>query len=96
MSSTAALDSSQIGKIGIGAIVALVVVGVLLSLAITAVVGRLVIVAAVVVLGAVVWQQRTTIQDHVNKCELSMSFFGVAVHAPRQVVDECRARQLPK
>jgi hypothetical protein len=93
MSAALALDSSQIGKIGIGVIIALVVIGVLLSLVITALVARLVIVVVVVVLGIFVWQQRASIQDHVKKCNLSMSFFGIDVHAPADVVSRCRQVQ---
>ncbi|MDT4938591.1 MAG: hypothetical protein QOG80_2262 [Pseudonocardiales bacterium] len=87
-----ALDSTQIGKIGIGVIIALVVVGVLLSLLVTAVVGRIIIAIVVIVLGAVVWQQRASIQDKINKhdCKLSGSFFGFTVKAPADVVRACQ------
>lgn len=90
MTDVVALNSNQITTIGVGAIVALVVIGFLLSLLITAVVARIVIVVAVVALGAVVWQQRGEIQDRVKKCELDLSFVGIHIDAPDDVVAKCR------
>jgi uncharacterized metal-binding protein len=90
MTSVAAFDSSQITKIGVGVIIALVVVGFLLSLIITAIVGRVVVLVVVVALGALVWQQRTSIENHVKKCQLNMSFLGVHVNAPKDVQAQCR------
>ena len=87
------MDSDQIGKVGIGVIVALIVVGVVLSFVITALVWRLIILAVVVVVGIFVWQQRSSIQDHVKKCDLNMSFFGIDVHAPSDVVARCKQVQ---
>jgi len=85
-----AIDSSDITKIGIGVIVALVVLGFLLSLVLTAIVARVIILVVVVGLGIFVWQQRTTIEDHVKKCDLNMTFFGVHVNAPDSVVQHCQ------
>lgn len=93
MTSVVALNSDQIGKIGIGTIIALVVIGALLSLVIKAVVGRIVILVVVVALGVLVWQQRATIQDHVDKCKLDMTFMGVHVKAPKDVVAKCQDAQ---
>jgi hypothetical protein len=90
MTSVTALDSTQITKIGVGAIIALVVVGFLLSLIITAVVGRIIIAVVVVALGILVWQQRTVIEDHVKKCQLDMSFMGIHVNAPEAVKQACQ------
>jgi small-conductance mechanosensitive channel len=94
---TLALNSDQIGKLGIGIIVALVVLGLLLSLIVTAIVGRIVIALVVVVLALVTWQQRSSIQDKINKhdCKLSASFFGFTVNAPDDVVRACN-QQLKK
>lgn len=94
MTSVTALDSSQITKIGIGVIVGLVVVGLLLSLIITAVLGRIILAVVVVVLGVVVWQQRTAIEDHVSKhkCDLNSTFFGIHVRAPDNVVAACNGQ----
>jgi hypothetical protein len=90
MSAALALDSSQITGVGIGVIVALVVIGALLSLVVTALVGRVIILAVVVALGVIVWQQRTSIENHVKKCQLDMSFVGVHVNAPADVVQKCK------
>jgi len=89
MTSVTALDSSQITKIGVGVIIGLVLVGALLSLIITAIVGRVIILVVVVALGALVWQQRTVIEDHVKKCQLNMTFLGIHVNAPKDVREHC-------
>jgi uncharacterized protein YacL len=89
MTTIAALDSSQITRIGVGTIIGLVVAGLLLSLIVTAIVARIVIAVVVVVLAALVWQQRTVIEDHVKKCQLDMSFLGVHVDAPKHVQQNC-------
>jgi uncharacterized metal-binding protein len=86
---TTALNSDQIGKLGIGIIIAMVVLGFLLSLVITAIVGRLVILLVVVVLAVVVWQQRTEIKNKVADCKLNGTFFGVHVSAPKDVISAC-------
>jgi len=85
-----ALDSGQIGKLAVGVIVGLVVLGVLVGLVLTAIISRLIILVIVVLLGLLVWQQRSTIEDHVKNCNLTMSFFGATVHAPADVVQRCR------
>ena len=89
MTSVAALDSSQITKIGIGVIIGLVLVGFVHSLIITAILGRVIIAVVVVALGVLVWQQRTVIEDHVKKCQLDMTFLGVHVNAPKDVTQAC-------
>lgn len=93
MNSVAAIDSSDITKIGIGATVAVVVIGLLLSMIITALVARVVILVIVVLLGVFIWQQRSVIEDHVKKCQLNMSYFGAHVDAPKSVQDRCHQVQ---
>jgi protein-S-isoprenylcysteine O-methyltransferase Ste14 len=85
-----ALQSDQLTKIGIIATIALVVIGLLLSVVITAIVGRLIVLLVVVGLAVLVWQQRANIQNHINKCQLNMSFVGVHVDAPPSVVQKCQ------
>ena len=92
MTDAVALNSNQITTLGVGAIIALVVIGFLLSMVITAVVGRIVILVAVVALGAVIWQQRTEIKHRVDECRLDMTFLGVHVQAPKDVVKACQDR----
>ncbi|HEX3335198.1 MAG TPA: hypothetical protein VHS54_01975 [Jatrophihabitans sp.] len=91
MSNVEALNAGDITKVGLIVIVALIVIGLLLSIVITALVGRLIILVAVVVLGAVVWQQRSSIEDKINshKCDLSATFFGIHLDAPQAVKDAC-------
>jgi small basic protein len=89
---TVGLDSGQINTLGIGLIVGIVVIGLLLGLLISAIVGRIIVLVVVAALGVLVWQQRATIQDHVKKCELNMTFLGVHVKAPQDVTSQCRAR----
>ncbi|MEP7019250.1 MAG: hypothetical protein ABI808_01270 [Pseudonocardiales bacterium] len=92
MTTVTALDSTQITKIGVGVIIGLVVAGLVLSLIITAIVGRIIIAVVVLALGILVWQQRTVIQDHVNKCQLDMTFIGIHVNAPDHVKQACLAK----
>jgi hypothetical protein len=89
-----ALDVGGVRNIGTGALIALVVVGLLLILVIKSLVGRIVIVVVVLALGAYVWQQRLTIEHRLtkDKCQLSTTFFGVHVRAPADVVQACRNR----
>jgi hypothetical protein len=62
MATVAALSSGDLTKIGLIATAALLLVGVLLSIVITKLVGRVVILVVVVAAGVLVWQQRA----HVN------------------------------
>jgi|tagenome__1003787_1003787.scaffolds.fasta_scaffold15918115_1 protein-S-isoprenylcysteine O-methyltransferase Ste14 len=89
MSSVEALNANDITKVGVIVIVALVVVGALLSIVITAIVGRLIILAVVIVAGVFVWQQRTHVKDQINDCKLSVTFFGVHLDAPDSVKRAC-------
>jgi uncharacterized metal-binding protein len=89
MTAVGALDSSQITKLGVGTIIALVVIGILLSLVVTAILGRIIILVVVVALSVLVWQQRSSIEDHVKKCQLDMSFLGIHVSAPKEVTQHC-------
>jgi hypothetical protein len=94
MSNVEALNAGNITKIGVIAIVALVVIGALLSIVITALIGRIIILVVVVVLGAFVWQQRGHVQDEFNKhkCDLNATFFGIHLDAPQSVKDVCVAQ----
>ena len=85
-----ALSTSDVTKIGVGVIIALFVLGALLSLMITAIVGRVIILVVVIALGVVVWQQRNHVKNQIKKCDLSVSFFGVTLNAPDDVKQQCR------
>lgn len=84
-----ALNSDSITEIGIVIIVALVVIGALLSIVLTALVARVIILVVVIGLAALVWQQRTHIEDQIDKCKLDATFFGVHVSAPQSVQAHC-------
>jgi protein-S-isoprenylcysteine O-methyltransferase Ste14 len=90
MTSVAALNSNDITKVGVIVIVALVLIGAVLSMVISALVGRVIILVVVVVLGVLVWQQRTHLKDQFDKCKLQATFFGVHLDAPQSVIDQCR------
>jgi protein-S-isoprenylcysteine O-methyltransferase Ste14 len=85
----AALNSDNITKIGLVIIVALVVIGALVSIVLTALVARIIILVVVVGLGIFVWQQRTQVKDDVEKCKLDATFFGVHISAPESVRQHC-------
>jgi hypothetical protein len=86
-----ALDAVDITKVGVIVIVAVVVIGALLSIVITALIGRLVVLALVLVAAGFVWQQRTHIEDSINKraCNLGATFFGIHLDAPQSVRSAC-------
>ncbi|HET6876853.1 MAG TPA: hypothetical protein VFH38_04940 [Jatrophihabitans sp.] len=88
-----AISASDITKIGIGVIVAIVVIGVLLGMLITAIIGRVLIAIVVIGLGAFVWQQRSTVQDAIDShvCPPRLSFFSVHIDAPDALKHYCRS-----
>ena len=88
-----ALSSDNITQIGLIIIVALVVIGALLSFVITALVARIVILVLVVGLAVLVWQQRTHLKDKFDDCDLHATFFGVHFDAPQSVIDKCTERR---
>ena len=94
MAAVEALSSSDVTKVGVIVIVALVVIGALLSIVITAIVGRIIVLVVVVALGLLVWQQRGHVQDKINshKCDLNATFFGIHLDAPDSVVKECQRK----
>jgi hypothetical protein len=71
-------------------IAGLVILGAVMSLIITKIVGRIVILVIVVVLGGAVWNQHTSIQNKVKNCDLNMTFFGVKVKLPPDVQAQCK------
>lgn len=90
MAPVEALSSKNITQIGIVIIIALVVIGALLSFVISALIARVVILVVVVGLGIFVWQQRTHIKNEFAQCHLSATFFAVHLNAPQSTIDACR------
>jgi hypothetical protein len=89
MATVEALSSGDVTKVGLIVTAALVLIGVLLSIVITAVIGRVVILVLVVAAGFIVWQQRAHVEDQLNNCDLSVSFFGFHLTAPDSVQQAC-------
>ena len=91
MADVEALTSSHITTIGVGVILALFVIGLLLSLVITALIGRVIILVVVIVLAGIVWQQRGHIKDEftTRACGLHSTFFGIHVDPPDDLRQAC-------
>jgi len=87
---TRALDATDVTKIGVGVIVALVVIGFLLSIVITMIVGRIVVVVVVIALAAVVWTQRQSVENKIDDKACNLTFFGVHLDPPDSFKAKCR------
>jgi uncharacterized membrane protein YebE (DUF533 family) len=95
-----ALDSSQVKNVGLGAIVVIVLLGLLLARLVTKMITRVIVLLVVVVLAVVIYQQRdrvaSAVSDAGKRCDAT--FFGVHVqpHDPavRKACD--RAGKLPR
>lgn len=78
---TIALDSSQVKNVGLGAIVVIVLLGLLLARLVTKMITRMVVLLIAVVLAVLIYQQRdrvsAAISDRAKRCEAT--FFGVHV-----------------
>jgi hypothetical protein len=76
-----ALDSSQVRNVGLGAIVVIVLLGLLLARLVTKMITRVIVLLVAVVLAVVIYQQRdrvaTAVADTGKRCEAT--FFGVHV-----------------
>jgi len=48
-----------------------------------------VIAVVVIVLAAIVWQQRSSIEDHIHRHNCNMSFFGVHLDPPANLTRFC-------
>jgi protein-S-isoprenylcysteine O-methyltransferase Ste14 len=87
-----ALSVQDVTKVGVIITIALVVIGVLLSIVITALIARVIILLVVAVLAIFVWQQRSHVKDEINahKCNLHATYFGFHLDAPQSVIRACR------
>ena len=84
-----ALNAGDVTKLGVGVIVALVIVGVLISLVVSTIVVRVVVAAVVVVLAIVVWQQRTSIEHKIDQHKCNLTFMGVHLDPPDSLKRFC-------
>ncbi|HTZ43652.1 MAG TPA: hypothetical protein VMB79_07295 [Jatrophihabitans sp.] len=81
-----ALDTSQASNVGIGTIVAVVVIGLLLVVLISKLVIRAIVVVLMVVLAVVAFQQRHQLQHDARSCDAT--FFGVHITPHDQSVKQ--------
>ena len=85
---TTAFSTDQAKAAGIVVIIAVVVVGALLSFLVTKLTGRLVVAAVVVALGIFVWTQRADIEDAAKNCKVP-TFFGIHLSPSKAVTEHC-------
>lgn len=81
---TAAFSTEQAKTVGIFAIGVVVLAGILLSVIITKITGRIIVLAVVAALGIFVWVQRGAIDDAAKKCDAT--FFGIHLTPSDQAV----------
>ena len=86
-----ALDTTQADRVGIGVIVAVIVIGLLLLVLIGKLLARAIIVILMVALAIVAWQQRHQVADAAKKCDAM--FFGVHV-TPHDPAVKRRCQQI--
>jgi multisubunit Na+/H+ antiporter MnhE subunit len=93
MTSDQGLHSDQISGLGIGAIIAIIVIGLLIAYFMTRLVVRIIVLALVIVLAVVVYQQRQsflrTIDEHAKQC--NATFFGVQIQSSNATVRQACA-----
>lgn len=89
MTTVEALESGDVPKVGIGAILVLVVVGILVFLALSAIIARVIVLLVVVGIGLLIWQQRGVVQDRIKNCHFDTSYLGLKVQAPDDLVTQC-------
>ena len=76
-----ALDTSQVKNLGLGAIVVVLLVGLLIAYFVTRVIIKVIVLAIVVVLGLGLYQQRARVVTAIDKTakNCDVTFFGVHV-----------------
>jgi hypothetical protein len=76
-----ALDTSQVKNVSVVAIVAVVVIGLLISWLVTKVVARVIVLLLTLVLGFALYNQRAKVVDEANKIakRCDATFFGIHV-----------------
>ena len=84
-----ALDAGDVTKLGVGIIIALIVLGVIISMLITKLVVRVVVAVAVVALAFYVWNQRTSIEHKIDKRDCNLTFLGVHLDPPNSLKRFC-------
>jgi hypothetical protein len=85
-----ALQADSVKNLALGAIVVVVVVGLILGLVISALIGRLVVLVVVVIVAALLWTQRTSVENRVKDCNSNVSFFGYHVSLSQSDQQKCQ------
>jgi hypothetical protein len=88
-----ALDTGQGKDLGIGIVIALLVVGVVISLIIGHIVARVIVLVVAIALALVVWSQRQHIESAAKNCDAS--FLGIQL-TPSDPTLKKQCQQLTK
>jgi protein-S-isoprenylcysteine O-methyltransferase Ste14 len=86
----AALSTDDVGTIAVVVIVAIVVIGIVLGLVMNKAIGRVVLAIIVIGLGVLVWTQRQSLQDRVDKCDTNLTYFGFHVNLSGDAQARCQ------
>jgi hypothetical protein len=86
-----AVSTDDIGTIAVVVIVAIVVIGFVLGLVMNKAIGRVVLAVIVIGLGVLIWTQRVSLQDRVNKCDTNVTYFGFHVNLSSAAQARCAA-----
>jgi hypothetical protein len=70
-----AFDTDQAKALGIGIVIAVIVIGLIAALLVRAIVGRIIALVVMVAIAALVWTQRASIEAAAKKCDAT--FFGI-------------------
>jgi protein-S-isoprenylcysteine O-methyltransferase Ste14 len=84
-----AVSTDDIGTIAVVVIVAIVVIGFVLGLVMNKAIGRVVLAIIVIGLGVLIWTQRESLQDRVNKCDTNVTYFGFHVNLSSDAQARC-------
>jgi hypothetical protein len=84
-----ALNAGDITKVGVGVIIALIVLGFLVGMLITKLIGKVLVAVVVVVLGVIVWQQRTSIEHKIDQKKCNLTFVGIHLDPPDSLKRFC-------
>jgi hypothetical protein len=90
MAAVEALSASEITKVGVVLTVALILIGLLLSIVITKLVGRIIVLGIVVVLAVLVWQQRGHVENQIDGNSCHPTFFGFHLDVPNSLAQKCQ------
>ena len=82
-------------EVGWAVTVGIVVFALIFGALLTTLIARVIILVIAVGLTVYVWQQRSSITDHIKKCNADVSFFGFQVDTTQAIKDVCHKVQHP-